>query len=311
MSRRLAGAIVVGALLMIVTGCGSSSDKKSNASSNEPKAPASAEKPPPALPSGDRAAFAELLARYPNAPNVHYGYGVFLLNQDADAAIKEFRRELEISPSHQPSMVQMAFEYMKRDDLDTALPFAEKAVQLNPSNAQAHLWRADARRQLAATEKRPEQQANLYRDARIDYRAFLNMTNFSSSFFERVAFHVVGSGIGSRRHADRQDPYNGLRKAGYLGLCLTEQKVGNGLRAREYCQRALRYAPNDPITYFVLGNVNRDLYNLYESCEYLIAAARSYDKMVTINPSLDESKNARNYLEQITGILPKLRCSGG
>jgi predicted Zn-dependent protease len=80
-----------------------------------------------------RAAFGALLARYPDAPNVHYAYGVFLLNQDADAALKEFRRELEISPTHQPSMVQMAFEYMKRDELDTALPFAEKAVQLVPN----------------------------------------------------------------------------------------------------------------------------------------------------------------------------------
>jgi tetratricopeptide (TPR) repeat protein len=80
-----------------------------------------------------RTAFGELLARYPDAPNVHYAYGVFLLNQDADAALKEFQRELEISPSHQPSMVQMAFEYMKRDELNTALPFAEKAVQLAPN----------------------------------------------------------------------------------------------------------------------------------------------------------------------------------
>jgi len=80
-----------------------------------------------------RAAFGVLLARYPDAPNVHYAHGVFLLNQDADAALKEFRRELEISPLHQPSMVQMAFEYLKRDELDTALPFAEKAVQLSPN----------------------------------------------------------------------------------------------------------------------------------------------------------------------------------
>lgn len=80
-----------------------------------------------------RTAFGALLARYPDAANVHYAYGVFLLNQDADAALKEFRRELEISPSHQPSMVQMAFEYLKRDELDTALPFAEKAVQLAPN----------------------------------------------------------------------------------------------------------------------------------------------------------------------------------
>jgi predicted Zn-dependent protease len=83
-------------------------------------------------PDEARAAFDQLLSRYPNAPNVHYAFGVFLLNQDSDAALKEFRRELEISPQHQPAMVQMAFEYMKRDDYNTALPLAEKAVQLNP-----------------------------------------------------------------------------------------------------------------------------------------------------------------------------------
>jgi len=83
-------------------------------------------------PETARVAFDQLMARYANAPNVHYAYGVFLLNQDADAALKEFKRELEISPQHQPAMVQMAFEYLKRDDYDTALPLAEKAVQLNP-----------------------------------------------------------------------------------------------------------------------------------------------------------------------------------
>jgi tetratricopeptide (TPR) repeat protein len=83
-------------------------------------------------PETAQAAFDQLMARYPNAPNVHYAYGVFLLNQDADAALMQFKRELEITPQHQPSMVQMAFEYLKRDDYNTALPLAEKAVQLDP-----------------------------------------------------------------------------------------------------------------------------------------------------------------------------------
>jgi len=83
-------------------------------------------------PEAAQAAFDQLMARYSNAPNVHYAYGVFLLNQDSDAALKEFKRELEISPQHQPSMVQMAFEYLKRDDYNTALPLAERAVQLAP-----------------------------------------------------------------------------------------------------------------------------------------------------------------------------------
>jgi len=79
-----------------------------------------------------RAAFDTLLQRYPNEPNVHYAFGVYMLNQDADAAMKEFRRELEISPQHYPAMTQMAFEHLKRDEFETALPLAEKAVQLAP-----------------------------------------------------------------------------------------------------------------------------------------------------------------------------------
>jgi tetratricopeptide (TPR) repeat protein len=79
-----------------------------------------------------RAAFDTLLAQYPNDPNVHYAFGVFMLSQDADVALKEFKRELEISPNHFPSMVQMAFEYLKRDQYNEALPLAEKAVQLAP-----------------------------------------------------------------------------------------------------------------------------------------------------------------------------------
>jgi tetratricopeptide (TPR) repeat protein len=76
--------------------------------------------------------FDELLAKYPDAPNVHYVRGIFLLNQDSDAALEEFRRELTISPSHVPSLLQMSFEYLKRNEPETALPLAEKAAQLAP-----------------------------------------------------------------------------------------------------------------------------------------------------------------------------------
>ena len=79
-----------------------------------------------------RAAFDTLLAQYPNDPNVHYGFGVFMLSQDGDLALKEFKRELEISPQHYAAMTQMAFEYLKRDQFNDALPLAEKAVQLAP-----------------------------------------------------------------------------------------------------------------------------------------------------------------------------------
>jgi tetratricopeptide (TPR) repeat protein len=80
-----------------------------------------------------RVAFDALLARYPNDPNIHYAFGVYMLPQDADVAMKEFKREMEISPNHYAAMTQMAFEYLKRDQFDDALPLAEKAVQLSPT----------------------------------------------------------------------------------------------------------------------------------------------------------------------------------
>jgi tetratricopeptide (TPR) repeat protein len=79
-----------------------------------------------------KTAFDTLLARYPNDPNIHYAYGVYMLPQDADLAMNEFKRELEISPNHFAALTQMAFEYLKRDQFNEALPLAEKAVQLAP-----------------------------------------------------------------------------------------------------------------------------------------------------------------------------------
>ena len=45
-----------------------------------------------------RPAFEELVGRYPDSPNVHYAYGVFLLGEDPDRALEEFKKELKQSP---------------------------------------------------------------------------------------------------------------------------------------------------------------------------------------------------------------------
>ena len=79
-----------------------------------------------------RQAFDELLKRYPDDPNAHYSFGVFILSQDAETALKEFRQAQTLNPNHHAALVQMAFEYLKRRDYDTALPIAEKAVALAP-----------------------------------------------------------------------------------------------------------------------------------------------------------------------------------
>ena len=84
------------------------------------------------LPEDAQREYTELIARYPQTPNVHYSYGVFLLIQNPDHALEEFRRELEISPAHVPARLQIAFEYIRRGESPTALPFAEQAVKISP-----------------------------------------------------------------------------------------------------------------------------------------------------------------------------------
>lgn len=83
-------------------------------------------------------AFEALAARYPETPNVHYAYGVYLLQEQPDKAIEEFKRELELQPGHAWSLMQIAFEYLKRSDGAAALPWAQQAAAAAPNAFPAH-----------------------------------------------------------------------------------------------------------------------------------------------------------------------------
>jgi tetratricopeptide (TPR) repeat protein len=83
-------------------------------------------------------AFEALAARYPETPNVHYAYGVFLLQEQPDRAIAEFKRELELQPGHPWSLMQIAFEYLKQGDAQAGLTWARQAVAAAPNAFPAH-----------------------------------------------------------------------------------------------------------------------------------------------------------------------------
>jgi tetratricopeptide (TPR) repeat protein len=82
-------------------------------------------------------AFDQLASRYPETPNVHYAFGVFLLQEKGERALEEFKRELEIQPDHPWSLMQMAFEYLKQGDAATALPIGKQAVAAAPNSFSA------------------------------------------------------------------------------------------------------------------------------------------------------------------------------
>jgi tetratricopeptide (TPR) repeat protein len=83
-------------------------------------------------PAAAKPAFELLVERYPDAPNVHYAYGVYLLEEDSDRALAEFQQELKTSPNHVPSILQIAFEHLKRSEWEAAKTWAERVVELEP-----------------------------------------------------------------------------------------------------------------------------------------------------------------------------------
>ena len=84
------------------------------------------------------AEFKILVDKYPETPNIHYLYGSFLMFADANNGLREMKQELEISPAHVPAMVTIANEYIQRNDFQAALPFAQKATELEPQSFPAH-----------------------------------------------------------------------------------------------------------------------------------------------------------------------------
>lgn len=82
--------------------------------------------------------FEELVASYPNRPNVHNARGAFLVDSDPGEAIKEFERELEISPSDSNALFRLATLYLKQGNFDKTATYARQILKSNPTAVAAH-----------------------------------------------------------------------------------------------------------------------------------------------------------------------------
>jgi tetratricopeptide (TPR) repeat protein len=225
---------------------------------------------------------------------------------DADEAVRQLAEAVRFEPANDKLHSLMAGAYWEKLSWKECAAEADRALQLNPQNTEANFRRADCLREIAVSTPPPEK-TPLFLQARDNYQAFVNLTNFSTSTLGWIGFHVF---VGSRRHADRTDIYKQWRDAAFLGLCICEKNLGNLLRAREDCSRAVSYDPKDPMAYFLLGNVHRDLFIATKSCDSAKAARSNYQKVVALNPDLNEAKNAANYLRQFEGLRSALHSKG-
>ena len=74
--------------------------------------------------------FQQLVSKYPDAPNVHYVYGTYLMGDRPAEALEQFNIELQRSPEHVLARVQIAQELIKQGEFDRASPYATEAARL-------------------------------------------------------------------------------------------------------------------------------------------------------------------------------------
>jgi tetratricopeptide (TPR) repeat protein len=79
-------------------------------------------------------AYAQLVGRYPQAPNVRYAYGLYLVHERPDEALEQFKLELQRSPDHVLARLQIVQELIRRGDFKGAMPYAVEAARLAPRN---------------------------------------------------------------------------------------------------------------------------------------------------------------------------------
>jgi len=85
-----------------------------------------------------RSAFEEVAKQYPNFPNVHYAFGLFLIElRDVTESIVQFKQEIANHPENVLSRLRIAsVEY--KEDSAAGIPYAEEAVKLDPQQPFGH-----------------------------------------------------------------------------------------------------------------------------------------------------------------------------
>jgi len=79
-------------------------------------------------------AYQQLLERYPNEPGVHYAKGLYLMETDLNAALAEFKAEVQSNPKHWPAFIVLANLTLKQGEVETAMRYLNEAMKLVPLN---------------------------------------------------------------------------------------------------------------------------------------------------------------------------------
>ncbi len=224
-------------------------------------------------------------------------YGGMLLDVgDVDEALRQFNAVLVLQPKHADALTMQAQAYRFKALYPQAIESARKAIDAAPRNAEPHLWLGDSLRL-----------SGKFADAEPEYNQYLKLSDFDSKLAGQLNYYVLGSlfGLGRRKKAGTQDIWKDLRSLAYFGICDCERKLQRYDSAISFCEKSLSYDSKDPFAHYALGLSFMTKAVNTGSIAELTPALQHFQQMITLNPDLDEVKQARQNIANIQQFLKK------
>jgi tetratricopeptide (TPR) repeat protein len=222
-------------------------------------------------------------------------YGGMLLDVgDLDESIRQLNAVVTREKKNGLAWGLLAQALCRKDMFADSIDAAEKAIKLNPTNAEVHLWLAESLRR-----------SNKFQESVPEYEAYLRYSDFDSKLAGKLNYWVMGfiSGTGKKKRANLKDVWKELRSLAYFGLCDSERRMGRFDTAILHCQQALTYDPGDPYVHYALGLAFGKKGQQEGSLETLAAAKKHFRAMLDINGDMDEAKIAKTNLAAIDTVL--------
>jgi len=221
--------------------------------------------------------------------------GMLLDTGSVDEALIQINTVLVRDPNNVDALRQQAEALRFKALYAQSIEAARKAVQLAPALAEPHLWMGDSLRL-----------SGKYADSETEYIQYLKLSNLNSHLAGQLNYWLLGSffGAGKKKRAAEQDIWKEMRSLAYFGLCDAERLQKHFHSAIPYCQEALSYGQQDALAHYAVGLAYyHDFVDDAGTVAELYAALTHFQRVVAINPDLDEANYARQNIANIQKYL--------
>lgn len=249
-----------------------------------------------------RAAFERAVKIDPDYAEAQASFGGMLLDVgDLDAAIRQLTASVGRAPDASLTHALLAQAFTRKGAYLEAIQHAREAIKRNPGHAEAHFWLAEALRfNKQCGEALPQ------------YAEYLKLSDFDSKLAGKLNYYVLGylAGLGKKKRAAQTDIWRELQFMAQFGQCDCQRMSRQFDQAIGYCQRALALDGNDLYAHYALGVIYAEKFNQSSSAGYLSAARSHFERVLAINPDVQEAEKSKKYLATIQQVVSALSKGG-